>query len=962
MSIQICKNPKTYTVDNLKNKIIINSYDSLNKNLIELNTNNDITHNETYIQIGKDIKIGSSNNLFVIKDTFDNNLFNLSSDVLLFQQNVSFDNTINILDRFVCNDLSTVFYNNVEFHLNNQPFNIFNYDKSIFNINDDNTFIHSCFSSNLSIYNTLYTNHIKPFNDNIIIDGLLLKDYKAIDGTFKNNIIIDFNQLQNADIIDNHSIFINKNINTCNFLHLSTNHTHNMSINYKGYIEIGSISQNDVPLNIISQDNFIIKSNDNFSLNKYGHLSIGNSIDSKSLLLIHRNDNNIQNDILNQPLSIFSMDYNPINNFITSNIIDIPFHIDNIILNKNHIVNEFSYNFIVSFELNNFDNTHNVLWNTHSLPYDIHSFSFSNIDFVFKITDIDYNQYNLKILDFYNYPSLISNNSYKLIAGFWYDNENIIDEHLQFLISNDSFSNSSYSFKHIQFSHNIFHDYASFDDYSIHFDVFILVQNSPNILYMSYINTNPILQPPPDFIQFSSNNQTIASFDAFGLFDIPSINIRDISTINQLNVSKIINDVDYDFHNLYHVKNIDTQNIFVDGSITIGDVKISKEHGIELNQDFSIESKINSVNISNINSPFFKYNNDFTSFLNKVSIGSHINDILHIRNNNDYELLIQGKGLSINNDKLVLNAFDEPFLNFQNSNIIRFETLLNDNVDANKQSLSFSSLSLYNNSSTVFNSFNDIDIFSFGSDNFLCLNTNSIPYNKFSIGVPSSFLINNNKETQYWYQYFKDVLYFQDTTSFNLNNLFLLHNIDNTTVHDYMKHTFNVFGSSRFSNTNNITLAEIRDDDLNSTMTVYGSLKCSKKIINISPENGISYSSNSDALIVDGNACIDGKVYTTGGVASLSDIKMKTNIQHIRSSIEKIRSLNGYTYQRIDTKQNETGLIAQEVEQVLPQVVHLDKNNNKTIAYGNLSGLIVEAIKNIDNRLQILENQFFSNS
>ena len=73
----------------------------------------------------------------------------------------------------------------------------------------------------------------------------------------------------------------------------------------------------------------------------------------------------------------------------------------------------------------------------------------------------------------------------------------------------------------------------------------------------------------------------------------------------------------------------------------------------------------------------------------------------------------------------------------------------------------------------------------------------------------------------------------------------------------------------------------------------------------------------------------------------------------------KVRQLTGYTYTRKDlgdkTKRH-TGLIAQDVEVVLPEAVE-EHGGIKGVAYGNMMGLVFEAIKELDDKLEEIKKQ-----
>ena len=87
----------------------------------------------------------------------------------------------------------------------------------------------------------------------------------------------------------------------------------------------------------------------------------------------------------------------------------------------------------------------------------------------------------------------------------------------------------------------------------------------------------------------------------------------------------------------------------------------------------------------------------------------------------------------------------------------------------------------------------------------------------------------------------------------------------------------------------------------------------------------------------------------SGDVTAFSDKRVKTDIMKIDDALNKVCSINGYTYRRIDTDDDKihTGVIAQEVMEVLPEVVHGSEDTTYSVAYGNMVGLLIEAIKEL---------------
>ena len=92
---------------------------------------------------------------------------------------------------------------------------------------------------------------------------------------------------------------------------------------------------------------------------------------------------------------------------------------------------------------------------------------------------------------------------------------------------------------------------------------------------------------------------------------------------------------------------------------------------------------------------------------------------------------------------------------------------------------------------------------------------------------------------------------------------------------------------------------------------------------------------------------------------SSSDERLKTDIQSIPDALIKISQINGVTYLRTDTPETvrHTGVIAQEVEAVLPEVVAIGLDGYKVVAYGNMIGLLVEAIKELKAEVDALKGK-----
>ena len=99
-----------------------------------------------------------------------------------------------------------------------------------------------------------------------------------------------------------------------------------------------------------------------------------------------------------------------------------------------------------------------------------------------------------------------------------------------------------------------------------------------------------------------------------------------------------------------------------------------------------------------------------------------------------------------------------------------------------------------------------------------------------------------------------------------------------------------------------------------------------------------------------GGAYVRGTFTATADVVAYSDIRVKENINQITNALSKVMSINGYYYNRTDLKDKskKIGFIAQEIKEVLPELVTYDKEQDiYAVSYGNTSALLVEAIKEL---------------
>lgn len=93
---------------------------------------------------------------------------------------------------------------------------------------------------------------------------------------------------------------------------------------------------------------------------------------------------------------------------------------------------------------------------------------------------------------------------------------------------------------------------------------------------------------------------------------------------------------------------------------------------------------------------------------------------------------------------------------------------------------------------------------------------------------------------------------------------------------------------------------------------------------------------------------VNGNLYATN-VMTYSDATMKKDVATITNALETVESIRGVRYRLAydPTAKIHMGVIAQEVEPVAPEVVYTDSNGSKSVCYGNMMGLLVEAIKDV---------------
>lgn len=128
-------------------------------------------------------------------------------------------------------------------------------------------------------------------------------------------------------------------------------------------------------------------------------------------------------------------------------------------------------------------------------------------------------------------------------------------------------------------------------------------------------------------------------------------------------------------------------------------------------------------------------------------------------------------------------------------------------------------------------------------------------------------------------------------------------------------------------------------------------------IYRLNGDVGIATTNPTSKLHVVGDVLITG-VTTVSSIVESSSITLKENISPIENALDKILQLNPVTYDRKNnTSKNEAGLIAEEVNQILPNIVSKDSEGNpEGINYTKLSVYLIDAVKTLAQEVRDLKN------
>jgi hypothetical protein len=101
---------------------------------------------------------------------------------------------------------------------------------------------------------------------------------------------------------------------------------------------------------------------------------------------------------------------------------------------------------------------------------------------------------------------------------------------------------------------------------------------------------------------------------------------------------------------------------------------------------------------------------------------------------------------------------------------------------------------------------------------------------------------------------------------------------------------------------------------------------------------------------------VQGQILASDNITAYSDERLKDQIATIESALEIVKQLRGVRYRSKQTGKPGVGVVAQEVRELLPEVVE-ENGEYLSVAYGNIIGVLIQAIKEQQEKIETLENK-----
>ena len=147
-------------------------------------------------------------------------------------------------------------------------------------------------------------------------------------------------------------------------------------------------------------------------------------------------------------------------------------------------------------------------------------------------------------------------------------------------------------------------------------------------------------------------------------------------------------------------------------------------------------------------------------------------------------------------------------------------------------------------------------------------------------------------------------------------------------------------------------------------LTVNGSLSANLSSATAGTANNVTgaggrvlYNSSTNNTSTSSNLTFNGTNLTCGGnITAYSSMVLKDNVTTITDALSKVLNLRGVEFDYKESGQHNIGLVAEEVEKVLPDLVHDNDNGIKSLAYSNIVAVLVEAVKDLKKEIDVLKS------
>ena len=102
---------------------------------------------------------------------------------------------------------------------------------------------------------------------------------------------------------------------------------------------------------------------------------------------------------------------------------------------------------------------------------------------------------------------------------------------------------------------------------------------------------------------------------------------------------------------------------------------------------------------------------------------------------------------------------------------------------------------------------------------------------------------------------------------------------------------------------------------------------------------------------------VSGRIVADSDITAYSDERLKKDIVTIDGALDKTKALRGVEFTRIADNSRSIGVVAQELEAILPELVLTDDEGMKSVNYAQITGLLIEAVKELSAKVEKLENK-----